>query len=137
RFPLKSELGEVSKKHPIFVLRSGLHKSIINTNACELAGINHMTPDHPGGEINRDEKGEITGLLIEDAHFKVLQMTRPNDEELMEGISLAQEELLSLGITSLHEAGGYGPEDFRLMQQASQLGILKTRVWAFVLSLYE
>src|SRR5699024_1794120 len=137
RFPLRSELDGVSKNHPIFVLESGLHKSIINTKNCELAGINHKTPDPSGGEINRDKRGKITGLLIEDAHFRVLQMTRPNDEELIKGISIAQDELLSLGITSLHEAGGYGPEDFRLMQQASQLGVLKTRIWAFVLSLYE
>lgn len=137
RLPMRHELDRVSDQHPIFVMRTCLHKSIVNSKALALAGMDETTPDPVGGIIERDESGKLTGLLIENAHFEMFQKTRPSDEVLLKGLSLAQEELLSYGITTLHEAGGYGPSDFRLMQLASNSGVLKSRVWAFVTSLYK
>lgn len=137
RYPTLEELDEASKEHPVCVLRVCGHNSIVNSKAMELVGIDENTPDPVGGEIERDENGKLTGRLKENAHFRVRSMLRINEEQYLKGLSELSDYLLSIGITSIHDAGGYGPEDFRILHKASSLGLIKSRVTAFVCSLYK
>ena len=64
------------------------------------------TPDPEGGEIIRDEKGEPTGILIDNAVdlvFDVIPEVGP--EETRRRIKLATEHCVALGLTGVHEAG--------------------------------
>lgn len=137
RFPTRWELDQASTEHPIFVMRMDIHNSFVNSKALELAGIDEHTPDPAGGHYMRDEGGVPNGILVENAHFKMMDLTRPSDEVLLKGLAAVSRELVEFGITSVHDAGGYGADDIRLMQQASRSGIFKSRIWAFLLSLYN
>jgi predicted amidohydrolase YtcJ len=64
---------------PVAVIRYDLHMLLLNSLALKLAGIDRNTPDVPGGVIERDAKGEPTGIIKDAAKDLVLarSATRP------------------------------------------------------------
>lgn len=137
RHPTHEDLDRVSTDHPILLVRTCNHISVANSRALEVLGFNRDTPNPEGGEISRDEKGEPNGILKETAHMMSFQASRYGEEEMLEALEIAGRDLVSLGITSIHEAGGYGSDQMRIMQQAISEGNLRVRVYAMVCSLHE
>lgn len=135
RHPTRKDLDEVSKDHPIIAVRTCNHISAVNSKALELLGISRDTPDPDGGKIERDENGEPTGVLKETAHMHAFEVSRYSDEEIVEALCVANEDFVQLGITSIHEAGGYGPDQMRAMYRAVADGRVKVRIYAMVCSL--
>src|SRR3954470_1277364 len=70
RMPTRYELDKVSPNNPVFIPRGG-HVITVNSKALELAGITRDTQNPDGGVIVRDEKGEPTGVLLENATYLV------------------------------------------------------------------
>ncbi|MFK8053877.1 MAG: amidohydrolase [Woeseiaceae bacterium] len=107
QFPTASDLDDiVGNDRAVFLNRVDGHAAWANSKALELAGINSETPDPAGGKILRDENGAATGVLIDAAMglvFDVIPMP-PRDEQKMH-IEIALQELASLGITGVHDAG--------------------------------
>lgn len=132
RFPTRQELDAISTEHPIMVGRSCAHKSIVNSYALTLAGIDRHTPNPEGGIYQKDEQGELTGVLIEIAHMNMAALASFSDEELDQAHAIASDLLLEKGITSIHDATSYGPRNLRALQKAVQEGILKQRVYAMI-----
>jgi predicted amidohydrolase YtcJ len=130
RHPTRWELDEVSTEHPIILVRTCAHISVCNSKALELAGINESTLNPSGGEIDRDERGIPTGLLKETAHMQVFELAGYSEDELIEALRLADQDFHQAGITSIHEAGGYGPIQMKVMQQAARSRQIKTRIYA-------
>ncbi|MGM0711607.1 amidohydrolase [Brevibacillus parabrevis] len=137
RYPTLAELDDVSTDHPIFVMRTCAHHSVVNSRALALAGYDRHTPDPQGGRIDRDEHGNLTGFLVETAHMKMFEQAAFTEAEYREGLRLASEDFVAAGITSIHDAGGYGPENFRAMQKAVLAGDVKVRIYAIVCSLNQ
>lgn len=137
RHPTREELDRVSTEHPILLTRTCNHISVANSRALELLGFTRDTPDPEGGEISRDANGDPDGVLKETAHMMAFQFSRYGEEEILEALRIADRDLASLGITSVHEAGGYGPDQMRVMQRAAAEGHLRVRVCAMVCSLHE
>jgi predicted amidohydrolase YtcJ len=135
RYITKNELDEVSTEHPIIVGRTCGHISMANSIALDLAGIHENSRDPDGGKIGRDENGKLNGVLIETAHMHMGKVAELSNEELLAGISFASEDFVAAGITSVHDAGGSGPENIRMIQKAIQTGKLKPRVYAMISSL--
>lgn len=67
RFPTRWEVDEVAPDNPCFLIHYNAHIYLINTPLMELKGITRNTPDPPGGEIVKNEEGEPTGVLLENA----------------------------------------------------------------------
>jgi predicted amidohydrolase YtcJ len=65
--PTKAILDAYFPDRPVFLLNAEAHGGWINTKALELCGITKDTPDPFGGIIVRDEAGEPTGVLMENA----------------------------------------------------------------------
>lgn len=130
RHPTRWDLDELSTEHPIMLVRTCSHISVCNSIALELAGINENTPDPDGGEIGRDENGVPNGLLKETAHMSVYDLAGFSEEDIIQGLQLADQDYHQLGITSVHDAGGYGPIQMRAMQKAVQEHKIKTRIYA-------
>jgi len=63
RFPTLDEINAVSKDTPVFVLHLYTH-ALMNQSALRALGYTRETPDPPGGVIERDSRGDPTGLLI-------------------------------------------------------------------------
>jgi predicted amidohydrolase YtcJ len=72
RHPTRSDLDRVSETQPVVALHSSLHFASVNSAALERLGINRATPDPDGGVIVRDEQGEPTGVLEENAMMSLM-----------------------------------------------------------------
>src|SRR6185503_10156661 len=57
--------------NPVWVNRLDGHMSLANSAALRAAGITRDTPDVPGGTIVRDDRGEPTGILKDNAQSLV------------------------------------------------------------------
>ncbi len=136
-YPTRKELDEISKDHPIVIIRTCNHTSYVNSKALEIAKIDENTPDPEGGIIEKNEDGSLTGRMIENAHMQVFQYASYSNEEIRKGMQMASDEFIKAGITSIHDAGGYGDgaEIIRIMQQAINGGEIKVRVYAMIGSL--
>ena len=135
RHPNREDLDGVSTEHPVIAARTCGHISAVNSKAMEVMGITRDTPDPEGGKIERDERGEPTGVLKETAHMLAFEASAYPPEEMAEALRVANEDFVGLGITSIHEAGGYGSEQMRAMYRATADGTVKVRVYAMVCSL--
>lgn len=132
RFPTKEELDSVSREHPILIGRTCGHISAVNSYALHLANIHNNTPDPKGGKYERDVEGNLTGRLLENAHMHMFSLALFTEEELKKAHAIASQHLLEKGITSIHDATGYGLRNLHALQYASQNGIIKQRVYAMI-----
>lgn len=106
QFPGKQLLDEVIKDKPVWLSRVDGHAGWANSKALQLAGISKDSIDPPGGQIIRDANGEPTGVLIDNAMLLLeKQMPAINEAERVSALNAAFAHLLSLGITSTHDAG--------------------------------
>lgn len=137
RYPTREELDAVSTEHPILLVRTCGHISAANSLALEQAGVDRDTKDPEGGRIGRDENGEPNGLLVEAAHMSAFETASFTEAEYREALRIASKDLLAAGITSIHDAGGYGPHNLRTMKQAVADGDVRLRVYAIVCSLND
>lgn len=67
QLPHRETLDRVVPDRPVFLLHAAGHLAWVNSKALEMMKINRETPDPPYGEIARDEQGEPTGILYENA----------------------------------------------------------------------
>ncbi|MGO0059605.1 amidohydrolase [Brevibacillus fluminis] len=132
RYPTREELDQVSTEHPIIIVRACNHISVVNSKALEQFSIDRHTPNPKGGIIERDGQGELTGRLLESAHFQKSKEVAFSDEEILQALSRVSADFVAAGITSVHDAGCLDTDGFRLMQQAVRSGIIKNRVYAMV-----
>lgn len=130
RFPTKVELNSVSLVHPVIVSRTCGHMSAVNNLALKMAAIDKNTPDPEGGIIDRDDNGDATGLLIENAHMRLNQISQVTREEIRMGHAIASNHFAKAGITSIHDATSYGASSLRALQQDSRNKVIKQRVYA-------
>ena len=101
------ELDEVAPMNPVYIVSDTGHQAVVNSKALEIASITRSTPDPAGGQIDRDEKGEATGLLYEEA-TKLISDKIPeyNVEQVKEGLRQLWSQFSEWGITSTHDASG-------------------------------
>ncbi|WP_391117652.1 amidohydrolase [Psychrobacillus sp. L3] len=104
RSPTRWDLDKATTDTPIVVTRTCGHIVVANSKALELAGINKDTPNPFGGEIDRDENGEPTGILRETAKDIVKNvMPIPTMEENAEILAELGQKLFEYGITAISE----------------------------------
>jgi predicted amidohydrolase YtcJ len=116
RWPTRHDLDKASSRNPIYLGRAGGHNAVANSIALGIAGITKDTPQPPGGNIEKDEAGEPTGRLDEVAAMDMVRdrIPAPTDGEaveiMVENWPRVEEELLSWGLTTIHEAHIKAPE---------------------------
>ncbi|MFD2829941.1 amidohydrolase [Corticicoccus populi] len=105
RHPNRFDLDEISTDIPIYVQHASAHMGAVNTKALELMGVDLDDPDPKGGRYERDEKGQVNGVLFEfpalDKAKKVLPNIEP--ESLAEDIEAGIKDYQSRGFTSATE----------------------------------
>jgi len=131
RHPNRWDIDEVAPQHPVVLAHRSLHACVLNSLALSLAGITGETPEPPGGLIARElDTGEPSGLLFEMLGYIREKVLPPlSEDELAEGIALANRHYLSMGITSLQEATA--TNDFarwQTLQRFKDSGKLESRV---------
>jgi len=131
RCPTRWDIDEVAPHHPVAIAHRSLHACVLNSLALSLAGITRETAEPPGGLIDRDPNtGEPNGLLFEMLGYIREKVLPPlSEEELTDGITLANKHYLSQGITSLQEATVTNDlTQWQRLHQLKDTGKLKSRV---------
>ncbi|MGE0641704.1 MAG: amidohydrolase [Thermoanaerobaculia bacterium] len=135
-FPVHATLSAISPDNPVVLQHASGHALFVNAAAMKAAGIDRTTPDPAGGEILHDAAGEPTGLLRETAE-ELIDGARTNDltlgpperrqERARKSLRLANREVLSKGITTLHDAGSTY-EDLDLLATMAESGEIGVRL---------
>jgi predicted amidohydrolase YtcJ len=101
--PTKWDLDEACSTKPIFILRYDGHIGIANTKALELVGITRDSIAPEGGEIRKNDKGDLTGVISENALELILsKISVPGPQEIKGAAEQAFMILAKKGLTSLH-----------------------------------
>ncbi len=105
RFPTWKDL-EGTESHPVYLRRVDGHAAWVNRTALAICGVDRNTPDPDGGWILRDENGDPTGVLIDNAADLVsLKMPQPSFETRLEWVKKAVAECHRAGLVGVHDAG--------------------------------
>ncbi len=130
--PSNRELSAATPDNPVWLRRVDGHAGIANARALALAGITRETPSPAGGEILKDEAGEPTGVLVDNAmslvESKIPSGARGRGEDLL---LKAQELCLSAGLTGVHDAG-VSPGEIAVYRRLAGEGKLKIRSYLMV-----
>jgi len=129
--PRRDWIDAVTPRHPVWVNRLDGHMSLANTRALEAAGITRATPEVAGGAIVRDQKGEPTGVLKDNAKSLVDRVVPAASPEMRDrALEAAMRHVAAQGVTSVHHMGGW--EDVAVFERARQRETLRTRIYAAV-----
>ena len=104
--PTRDDLDRADPNRPIVLTRTCGHMCAVNSRALRLAGIDASTDAPYGGVIDRDERGEPTGVVRETAIGLINRvMPAPSASDYERMIVAALDHQLSLGITSSSDCG--------------------------------
>ena len=132
RFPTAKDLDKVVNDRPVVLSRVDSHAIWVNSKALELAGITAATQAPDGGEIIKDEFGNPTGIFVDKAESLITQhMSAPSKQAISDSLDAAGAHLLSLGITSTHDAG-IDKTTWEVYKERSEQGNLPLRIVAML-----
>src|SRR5438477_4681405 len=133
--PTLEEINAVAPETPVFILHLYC-RALLNKAALRACGYTKDTPNPPGGEIQRDSKGNPTGLLIARPNATILYATLAKGPKLppehqMNSTRHFMRELNRLGLTSVIDAGGgfqNYPEDYAIIDELHKRGEMTLRI---------
>jgi predicted amidohydrolase YtcJ len=103
--PTRQMLDSVAPNNPVMLMDFSYHSRWVNTQALQIAGITRATPNPDGGVILRDEQGEPSGIVSENAAALIEAHVPPPDAATsVADLRAALHTMLSFGITSLVDA---------------------------------
>lgn len=131
--PTRHWIDAATGDTPVAVPRTDLHMYLLNSAALRAAGITRDTPDIEGGVIVRDEAGEPTGILKDNAKTLVERVfPTPTDSErdatMREGIAHA----LSRGFTQVHAPEPFDWITYETARRLRAKGETDLRFYCFV-----
>jgi len=135
RMPTLDELNQAAPDTPVFILRL-YDRALLNRAALRAVGYTRDTKDFPGGLIERDKRGEPTGMLIAKPNATILYATLARGPKLSPDDQLNSSrhfmrELNRLGVTSVIDAGGgfqNYPEDYEVVERLVRANQLTVRI---------
>jgi predicted amidohydrolase YtcJ len=128
KFPTRQQLDVVSPKNPVLLTHISGHVAVANTIALQRAEIDKNTPNPPGGQIERDATGELTGMLEEGSAIQLVEQRIPDppEDRRRRGIEMVLAEVAKNGITSVQDNSDQS--DFLTYLQLKQEGKLTVRI---------
>jgi predicted amidohydrolase YtcJ len=131
-FPNRHDLDAEFPDRPVWLRRIDGHAGWANSAALSLADRALGGDWQPeGGFIHRDENGQANGVLIDGAMGLVEQAVPDISRELLAAsLDLALQQMLSLGLTGVHDMG-IDRSVVELYQEQIGSGRFPTRVYAF------
>ena len=126
-WPTASELDAIAPNNPVYLTAKSLHAAWANTAALNLANITADSPNPKDGAIQRDAKGQATGILLETAMGLVGGVVpEPTINDIEQAIQKAQPILWKMGITGVHDFDRR--DSFMALQSLRARSKLKLRV---------
>jgi predicted amidohydrolase YtcJ len=97
------ELDKCIPNSPVVLKRVCRHALVMNSKACELAGITNETITPPGGVIEKDENGNLTGQLKDQAQELLYEVLPKVTKQYLERAMTASiQDAYKLGLTGGH-----------------------------------
>ena len=138
RHPTARELDAVAPAHRVWLRHTSGHMAVVNGAVLAEIGIDTAQVP-PGGQVERDEAGHPTGLLLETAQSLVRDLLYPYaQDDIADAIDRATRHYLTEGITSAQEAGigagliSWSPRELAAYAQARASGRLHVRTTLMV-----
>jgi predicted amidohydrolase YtcJ len=135
RMPTLDEINAAAPDTPVFVMHL-YDRALLNRAALRAVGYDKNAPDFPAGEVQRDRRGNPTGLLIAKPNANILYSTlatgpKLSREDQLNSSRLFFRELNRFGITSVIDAGGgfqNYPDDYAVVNELHRNGELSLRL---------
>jgi predicted amidohydrolase YtcJ len=135
RLPSLAEINAAAPDTPVFIMHL-YDRALLNRAALRAVGYTNDTPEPPGGRIERDARGEPTGLLLAKPNALILYATLAKGPKLDPQTQVTStrrymQELNRLGITSVIDAGGgfqNYPEDYAIIEALAAADQLTVRI---------
>lgn len=129
RFLNKDDLDPFSPNHPVVANRAGEHSIVANSKAMEIAGITRDTPDPDGGQILKDENGELTGMFVDNAMALIRDhIPEPSRQQDKRSLQAGFDFMSRMGWTQVQQAGGTFA-DIDIIKEIHSEGNLKTSIY--------
>ncbi|MDP6228314.1 MAG: amidohydrolase, partial [Dehalococcoidia bacterium] len=140
RYPTRWELDRVSPHNPVYI--RGIWTpwnvppsvAVANSMALQMAGIDRQTPAPDSSvTIDRDNSGEITGILIDRGRAPSLEFTlmkavpRFTHAQRVEALKESMRLYNSVGTTGAYEGHGVAPEVLRAYKELWDRGEMTVR----------
>jgi len=147
RWPTRHDLDRVAPDHPVYIRAIWGHwrntlplVSIANTRALARAGIGRDTrPPAPSIEIQRDARGEPTGVLIEETYKPLVEHTLMavapgfTPEDRVAGLAESMRVYNRCGTTSVFEGHGISAEviaAYRTLRERGRPSVRAHLLWS-------
>src|SRR5215468_2235848 len=135
RMPTLDEINAAAPDTPVFVLHL-YDRALLYAAALRAVGYTKDTPRPPGGQIERDGRGNPTGLLIAKPNANIWYATLARGPKLsrqdqLNSSRLFFRELNRFGLTSAIDAGGgfqNYPDDYGVVNELHRNGELSIRL---------
>ena len=135
RMPTLDEINAIAPDTPVFILHL-YDRAFLNRAALKAVGYTKDTPAPLGGQIQKDAKGEPTGLIIATPNALILYATlgkgpKLSYEHQLNSTRHYMTELNRFGITSVIDAGGgfqNYPDDYKVIHELHEKKQLTVRV---------
>ncbi|MCC7394079.1 MAG: amidohydrolase family protein [Sphingomonadaceae bacterium] len=134
RFPTAAELDSAVGDRPVWLMRVDGHAGWANSRAMQLAGVTAATRAPDGGRIERvggGTSGAPSGVFVDNAVALIeAHKPQPLARDRDRALALAQNHLLSLGITATSDMGTT-IEDWQTFRRAGDAGRLNVRIISY------
>lgn len=125
-FPHHRALSAAVPDHPVWLTRVDGHATLINAAAMRALALTSAEPDPAGGRIVRDEGGEPTGVLVDNASTLIARrLPDASVEDIRRRIVLGGKAAASVGLTTVTDMGidSGRVDQYRFLQQRRQLPV--------------
>ncbi len=130
-YPNKKILDSLFPETPIILKRIDGHAALVNTEVLKRTGIN-LNTKIDGGELITDTKGNLTGILIDNAVDIVTnKMPPPSKEQLKQALLAAQKNCFAFGLTTIDDAG-LKKSEIDMIDELQKKNELKMRIYAML-----
>lgn len=103
-FPNRFHIDIEINDRPVLLFHAEGHYTWVNSKSLEIAGVTSQPENPPAGIVEKDDKGEPTGILIEKASSLVtdiaLKMPKKKQQELLDGFL---QQAAKFGVTSIND----------------------------------
>ena len=123
RRPLRDDLDLAAPNNPVILTRAGGHSAVTNSLALDLAGVTLETPQPEGGIIERDDNGELNGIIRERQEIVGRLVPESTYAEIIASLEINLNDLLRLGITSITDASK-PPNQFAMWEELYKNALL-------------
>ncbi len=118
KYPSKEDLDSVINDRPIMLWHTDHHVALLNSKGLEALRISAGTASPKNGEIQKSDKGEPTGLLLEEAAFEAEhKVDNPSPDELRQAFIAAQTMANKFGVTSIQGGPIRGEDEVKVIEE--------------------